>query len=121
MSRVLYASVCVYAKAKLKPDEKLAIQDSNLFTCGSCLFSPDSPFFSVICVRENLSCGDPIELSYFSATLVHFPPVCYWCGLSEETLVRDQELAQTWHETIKHMQFACSASKKASSHSQGIL
>ena len=85
---------CVYAKSKLKPDEKSAIeqvQESRLFTCGSCLFPPDSPFSGVICVRENLSCGDPIELSYFSATLVHFPPVCYWCGLSEETLVRDKE------------------------------
>jgi hypothetical protein len=85
---------CVYAKAKLKSDEKSAtdqVQESRLFTCGSCLFPPDSPLSSVICVRENLSCGDPIELSYFSATLVHFPPVCYWCGLSEETLVRDQQ------------------------------
>ena len=88
---------CVYAKSKLKPDERSAIeqvQESHLFTCGSCLFPPDSPFSSVICVRENLSCGDSIELSYFSATLVHFPPVWYWCGLPEETLVRDQEFTE---------------------------
>ena len=85
---------CVYAKTKLKPDEKSAIeevQESRLFTCGSSLFPPDSPLSGTICVRKSLSCGDPMELSYFSAILVHFSPVCYWCGLSEETLVRDQE------------------------------
>ena len=28
-------------------------------------------------------------LQYYSATLVHFPPVCYWCGAAEEILIHD--------------------------------
>ena len=38
---------------------------------------------------EIMMTSHPIELQYFSATLVHFPPVCFWCGAPEETLIRD--------------------------------
>ena len=30
----------------------------------------------------------PISLHHY---IVHFPLVCYWCGLPEESLVRDDE------------------------------
>ena len=66
-----------------------AIQESHVFTCGSALFPPNSPLSETICVRESVTCSDPMELQYYSATLVHFPPVCYWCGAAEETLIHD--------------------------------
>ena len=75
---------CVYSKSKLTCEGKSAIeelQDSRLYTCGSSLFPPESPVSNTICVRESLTCSSPMELSYYSSTLVHFLPVCYWCGL----------------------------------------
>ena len=80
------------ARTLTSKQEKLVIaeiQDSCLFTCGSFLFGPMSPYYNTICVKESLTCSDPIELAYFSSKLVHFPPVCFWCGLHEDTLVRD--------------------------------
>jgi len=85
---------CVYSKSKLTKVEQVAlreVQESSLYSCGSSLFLPDSPYHDSVCVKESLNCGDPIELSYYSATLVRFPLVCYWCGMPEESLVRDAE------------------------------
>ena len=98
----------VYAKSKLK------------FICGSCIFPLDSPFSNVICVREKLSCVDPIELSYFSTMLVHFPPLCYWCGLSEEALVRDQEFTNL-ARNYQTVYVICMFCKQEGNYSQEIF
>ena len=85
---------CVYSKSKLTKAEQVAlkeVRESNLYLCGSSIFIPDSPYYDSVCVKESLNCGDPIELSYYSAALVRFPLVCYWCGMPEESLVRDAE------------------------------
>ena len=47
-----------------------------------------SPYHDNVCVKS-LTCGDPIELPYFSTSLVCFSLVCYWCGMPEESLVKD--------------------------------
>ena len=70
------------------------LQESCLYTCGASLFLPNSQYYDTVCVKESLVCSDPIELSYFSATLVHFPLVYYWCGMPEESLVRDAEYVE---------------------------
>ena len=85
---------CIYSKAKLTKDEQIAlkrVQESRLYTCGSSIFPPNSACHDTVCVKESFTCSDPIELSYFSAALVHFPLVCYWCGMPEDSLVRDDE------------------------------
>ena len=85
---------CVYSKAKLTKDEQIAlkrVQESWLYTCGSSIFPPNSACHDTVCVKESFTCSDPIELSYFSAALVHFLLVCYWCGMPEDSLVRDDE------------------------------
>ena len=86
----------VYAKGKLTLQEKnalTAIDDSRVYTCGSTLFSSSSDFKSLV-VRRNIQCMSPIEAQYYSAKLVNFPPVCYYCGGSEETLVNDEEMTE---------------------------
>ena len=45
-------------------------------------------------MREALTCASPNETQYYSAVLVHFPPVCYYCGLGKETLVDDDEMKE---------------------------
>ena len=103
---------CIYLKAKLPVDEQIAlkrVQESQLCTCGSSIFPPTSackesfswwgkwgkrkPLFPHPKHRKKQSghetsftCGDPIELSYYSAALVHFPLICYWCGIPEDSL-----------------------------------
>ncbi len=63
--------------------------ESKVYTCGSTLFYPNSPFHDTIVVKENISCADPMEASYYSAALVKFPPVCYYCGKDEGGLVTE--------------------------------
>ena len=80
---------CIYSNSKLSPQEKVVLdcmKETNLYTCGSPLFSEGTPLASTVITREALTCGSPIETQYYSAVLVHFPPVCYYCGLGEETL-----------------------------------
>ena len=84
---------CIYARSKLSRAEKVALEnlkDSRLYTCGSSIFPPDSKNYHSIMVQENITCKDPVELQYFSATLVHYSQVCYWCGNVEEMLVLDE-------------------------------
>jgi len=72
---------CAYSKAKLSKLEEIAlkrVQESRLYTCSASLFLPSSEYYDTVCDKESLVCGDPIELSYFSAALVCFPLVCYW-------------------------------------------
>ena len=62
-----------------------------MYTCGSSLFLRES---GGIAVREALVCTSPIESQYYSAVLVHFLPVCYYCGLGEESLVDNEEVQE---------------------------
>ena len=43
-------------------------------------------------LRER-GCINPIECQYYSSKLVSFPPVCYYCGISEESFVEDDHCA----------------------------
>ena len=58
------------------------------------LFLSSSDLSSSVCVRESLNCNNPVELSYFSASLMNFTPVCYWCGSPEETLIRHEHYVE---------------------------
>ena len=69
------------------------VDDSRVFTCGSTLFSPLSDLKSLV-VRQNIQCTSPVEAQYYSAKLVNFPPVCYYCGGSKETLINDEEMTE---------------------------
>ena len=60
-----------------------------MYTCGSPLFAGES---DSIVVREALVCSNPIEAQYYSSKLAHFPPVCYHCGLGEESLANNSEI-----------------------------
>ena len=70
----------VYAK-KLLPQEmqdfRNAIQDVH-YTCGSAL-GYDGEIFNKLQVRENITCGSPLEKSYYAK----FPAACFHCGNNE--------------------------------------
>jgi len=86
---------CIYSLSKLSPRELQEIElvkETNLYTCGSSLFPPDSPYHNRIVVRVSLVCSNNMEAQYYSSVLVHFPPVCYYCGLGEESLVNNEEM-----------------------------
>ena len=74
---------CVYSKQKLSATEQAKLTDvknSWVYTCGSTLFPSSLMFHSTIVVHQNIICSSPMETYYFSTTMAHFPPVCYWCG-----------------------------------------
>ena len=71
---------CIYAKTRLSEDQQVELQrirESDIYTCGSSLFLSND----CIVVREGLLCSSVIETQYYSSVLVHFPPICYFCGL----------------------------------------
>ena len=85
----------VYSQAKLNAQEAsqvASIKESNLYTCGSPLFLPGSICEMTAVVREALVCSSHIEAQYYSSVLVHFPPVCYYCGQGEEALIDNEEI-----------------------------
>ena len=85
---------CVYAHSRLTPDQVSDLEhlkELNLYTCGSSLYSSDDCF---IVVREALVCSSPIEAQYSGAALVSFPPICYHCGLDEESLVNNDYIQE---------------------------
>ena len=88
--------MCVYSVSKLSEEQTglvESIKESNLYTCGAPLFPPGSSLENSIVVREALVCSSYIETQYYSAVLVHFEPVCYFCGLGgEESLVDSDEI-----------------------------
>ena len=66
---------CIYSNSKLSPQEKVVLdcmKETNLYTCGSPLFSEGTPLASTVIMREAFTCGSPIETQYYSAVLVHF-------------------------------------------------
>ena len=58
-----------------------------MYTCGSSLFPHEN--YGIV-VREVLVCAS----QYYSAALVHFPSVCYHCGLREESLIENDEIKE---------------------------
>ena len=87
---------CVFAARKLGLSEKVlldTVDQAKTYTCGSALFLPNSAVVDTIVIRQNIGCVQPIETQYiyYSATLVSFPPVCYYCGCGEESLVVDED------------------------------
>ena len=85
---------CIYSPSKLTPPQMKtieAIKDSKLYTCGSALLPPESAYANII-VREAIVCSLYLESQYNSSKLVHFQPVCYYCGLGEDTLVNDDDI-----------------------------
>ena len=63
-----------------------------MYTCGSAIVSSSSQLLNVVVVRRNIGCESPVETQYYSATLMSFPPICYYCGVDEECLVEDEEM-----------------------------
>ena len=87
---------CLYSHTRLSSEvlsEVECIRESCLYTCGASLFPEDALIRSVV-VRQPIVCGSPIEYQYYSSVLVHFPPVCYFCGIGEESLVNDDEIKE---------------------------
>ena len=81
---------CVFAEAPLSQKEKDMLYElETSYTCGSILFPPNSPYYSSIITRVNLSCHGCVEAQYYSACLVKFKPVCSHCSCPEETLAED--------------------------------
>ena len=112
-----YKPRCIFSRGKLTFTEMIYVQDvkdSCLFTCGSCLFPPTSELTSVIVVRQNSSCSLPVEAQYYSAKLVSFPPVCYYCGLPEQSLVNDDEIValKQQYAVVRPICFFCKAEGK---------
>ena len=64
-------------------------------------------------LRER-GCINPIECQYYSSKLVSFPPVCYYCGISEESFVEDDEIQQLREEyaVVRPLCFLCKAEGK---------
>ena len=73
-------------------------RDCRYVTCGSSLYLSND----CIVVREGLLCSSIIETQYYSSVLVHFPPICYFCGLGEECLINNEEIQdlKTPHATV---------------------
>ena len=65
-------------------------------------------------VREAITRNSPIETQYYSSVLVHFPQVCYYCGLSEETLVDDEQIKElrTHYSVVLPLCFVCRSEGK---------
>lgn len=87
--------------------EITAVKESRVYTCGSSLF----PEHDGIVSREALVCTSPIEQQYYSAVLVHLPPVCYYCGLGEESFVNNEELKKAY-ATVHPIFFVCLSNRK---------
>ena len=109
---------CVYANSKLSPHEKAAVdcmKETKTYTCGSLIFSEGTPLASTVIVIEALVCASSIEAQYYNAVLVHFPPVCYYCGLGEESLVDDDEMRKlrTCYAVVLPLCFLCKSEGKS--------
>lgn len=69
------------------------IKESNHYTCGASLFAPGSDLHDTIVVRASMTCANPIEVQYYGASIVSFPPICFHCGAAEEYLLKNEEIA----------------------------
>ena len=84
---------CVYAAANLASAEKnhlKCLAETQVYTCGSILFPPESPLHRTIVCRQTLTCQSPMETHYYSGVATTFPPVCWFCASPEEMLTNDE-------------------------------
>lgn len=107
----------MFSAQKLQWSEKVLLKevaDERLYTCGSPLFTPDSPVLDTIVVRQNIGCTNPMESQYYSARLVSFQPVCYYCGVTEESFVDDATIQQLREEyaVVRPLCFLCQSEGK---------
>ena len=76
---------CIYSKTKLSHELSTSLDiiiESDLYTCGASLFASGTSYTDTIVVREA------------KRSTVHFPPVCYYCGVPEEALVNDDTIRE---------------------------
>lgn len=78
------------------------------------IFTPSSELMDTIVVRQNISCVNPVETQYYSATLVAFLPVCYYCGVNEDALIKDDEMKRLRCEyaVVRPLCFLCKSDGK---------
>lgn len=110
----------IFSACYLSEEQKIAFAQAiepQLYTCGSALFPPTSPYHSTIVVCRANSCTDPVVTQYYSAKLV-IPAVCYYCGMSEETLVNDEEIQELKQQYVVVCPFFFFSQHKASTHTQ---
>ncbi len=103
---------CVYSVRKLVWNELVLLKsviEEKIYTCGSAIFTPASQLMDTVVVRQNIGCINPVETQYYSATLVSFPPVCYYCGVEEECFVEDDTIEQLRSEyaVVRPLCFLC--------------
>ena len=108
---------CVYSARKLSLNEKVLLDvvvEDKTYTCGAAVFPPSSPLADTVVVRQNIGCPNPMEAQYYSATLVSFPPVCYFCAVGEECLVEDDSIRELRKEyaVVRPICFLCKAEGK---------
>ena len=95
MLRMPQTTLCLCKLSHSEFDALTRVKDSKLYTCGSALFPPGSVVADTIVVKEALSCTSPIERQYYSSVLVKLPPMCYYCGIGDESqFVNDQEIKE---------------------------
>ena len=93
-----YKPWCIYSKANLSQYESTLVsqlKDSSLYICASSIFANGSVLADSIVVKEAWTCNSSIGQQYYSAVLMKFKPVCYYCGLGGDgALVQDEEVTQ---------------------------
>ena len=93
---------CPYTARKLTKEECILLEEidySKLYTCGSELFPSSSCHYGLIVIRAALLCKDSIEVQYYSAKLVSFPQIYYFCGLPDE-LVDDDSIKVLYKQYV---------------------
>ena len=74
-------------------------------------FPTNSPYHDTIIVKQNCSCADPMEASYYSSTLVKFSSICVFCGMGEDSLVDDVDLKRQYG-IVRPLCLACKTKGK---------
>lgn len=108
---------CVYAAASLASEEKnrlKCLNETEVYTCGSTLFPPESPLHRTVVCRQALSCSSPMETQYYSGVATAFPPVCWYCASPEEMLTNDEFMAnlRSQYAVVRPICFLCRSDGK---------
>ena len=75
----------IYSKQRLSERQKvnLCVSMSECdYTCGAPLLPPNDPYVSVAVTKQNLVCAQPIEISFYSASIGR-RDLCAHCGIEE--------------------------------------
>ena len=108
---------CVYAAANLASAEKnhlKCLAETQVYTCGSILFPPESPLHRTIVCRQTLTCQSPMETHYYSGVATTFPPVCWFCASREEMLTNDEFMdgLRSQYAVVRPICFLCRSNGK---------